>query len=191
MKDNNFKEDTLEGTRWENLTFGEYHYFFSDEEKRELKEYLESINAPLGSEINYEADPEENYKTWRDIVTMSEEELKDYWNCVKARYTIVPIPGIERNPLEGTPWENLTIYDYVMKMSDVDRKELFNYLDRIQAPFSIDKGDGIERWSWRDITTTALEVVYERFNIPGAYVYNKELGLYESVNYYDSDEIPL
>lgn len=191
MSEYNYKGDPLEGTKWEYLTIGEYYCFLSDEEKQEFREYLESINAPLGVEINYKSDSEENYKTWRDIVSMSEEELKDYWNSVKARYTIVPIQEIGRNPLEGTPWENLTIYDYIMKMSDVDRKELFNYLDRIQAPFSIDKGDGIERWSWRDITTTALEVVYERFNIPGAYVYNKELGLYESVNYYDSDEIPL
>ncbi len=189
MNDNYFKGDPLEGTKWKNLTIGEYYCFMSDEERKIFKEYLESINAPLGSEINYEADPEENYKTWRDIVTMSEEELKDYWNCVKARYTIVPIPGIERNPLEGTPWENLTIYDYVMKMSDVERKELFNYLERIQAPFSPKKDDGIDRWSWRDITTTPLEIVCDRLNDPG-YVYNKDLGLYEYVNYYNSEEIP-
>ena len=187
MKDNNFKGDPLEDTKWKNLTIGEYCCFMSDEERKIFKKYLESINVPFGSEIYAEA--EGNNKTWRDIVSMSEEELKDYWNCIKAKYTIVPIPEIGRNPLEGTPWENLTIYDYIIKMSDVERKELFNYLERIGAPFSIDKGDGIERWSWRDITTTELEILVDTFNAP-SFKYNKALGLYESINYYDSDEVP-
>ena len=184
MNDNYYKGDPLEGTRWENLSFDEY-YNMTDDERKELREHLESINAPFGSDIIDEANPEDNYKTWRDIVTMSEEELKDYWNCVKARYTF----EIGRNPLEGTPWENLTIFDYVMEMSEVERKELFCYLERIQAPYGSNKDDGIDRWSWRDIVTLPLETVKYRVNNP-SYVYNKELGLYEFVYNFDTEMIP-
>ena len=190
MKENNFKRDLLEGTRWENLTFGEYHYFFSDEEKRELKEYLESINAPFGSDINNEDDPEGNYKTWRDIVSMSEDEQDDYWEYVKARDKKLPTPGIDKNPLEGTRWENLSLYDYVKIMSDKERKELFCYLESVHAPLCPWTDDGVERWSWRDITTTLLEIIEYEFNYPDAYVYNKELGIFESPHRFNPEELP-
>ena len=190
MKDDYFKGDPLVGTRWENLTFGEYYYFFSDEEKQELKEYLENINAPFGSDINDEDYQKGNYKTWRDIVSLSEDEFNYYRGLVKARDKYLPIPGIHRNPLEGTLWENLTIYDYIKCMSYKERKELLSYLERVHAPFCPRTDDGVERWSWRDITTTLLEIIESKFNIPGVYVYNKELGIFESPHSCDSEEFP-
>jgi len=77
MNENIFEGDPLEGTRWENLTFNEY-YLMSDEEKLELKGHLVSINAPFSSDLQDEEAPEGNYKTWMDIVSMSDEELEKY-----------------------------------------------------------------------------------------------------------------
>ena len=72
-----FIGDSLKKTRWENLTFDEY-YLMSDEEKLELKGHLVSINAPFSSDLQDEEAPEGNYKTWMDIVSMSDEELEKY-----------------------------------------------------------------------------------------------------------------
>ena len=71
----------LEGTRWENLTFYEYYEELSSEEREKFKEYLESINAPFTCQIENENEcyPKECVKTWRDIVSMSTEELKEYY----------------------------------------------------------------------------------------------------------------
>lgn len=82
MNDNYYKGDPLTGTRWEDLSFDEY-YNMTDDDRKELREYLESINAPFGSDIDDEADPEGNYKTWRDIVSMSDEELEDYGSSLR------------------------------------------------------------------------------------------------------------
>ncbi len=189
MKENIFKKDPLEGTKWANLTLGEYHYLLLNNEQQELKQYLESINAPFGSDINDEDYQKGNYKTWRDIVSLSEDEFNYYRGLVKARDKYLPIPGIHRNPLEGTLWENLTIYDYIKCMSYKERKELLSYLERVHAPFCPRTDDGVERWSWRDITTEQLEIVECKLHIPGVHVYNKELGIYE-IHRFNPEELP-
>lgn len=59
-----FIEVPLVSTRWENLTFNEY-YIMSDEERQEIKEYLDSINAPSG----YELMMEEGRRSYQEYAT--------------------------------------------------------------------------------------------------------------------------
>lgn len=92
-----FIETPLEGTRWENLTFNNY-YNMPDVERQELREYLESINAPYGGELMREEEdelPGVLFLSWRDIVLMSDDELdfyKYYWD---VRNSAVPMPEVE------------------------------------------------------------------------------------------------
>lgn len=71
--------DPLKGTKWEDLTLPKYCNEMSDDEREELKEHLENINAPFAYEVDDDINEEGDYKTWRDIVSMSDEELDKYW----------------------------------------------------------------------------------------------------------------
>lgn len=197
-----FQGDPLKGTKWENLTFDEYHDEMSDDERKELKEHLESIKAPFTWGVFTREDfyPRGYNRTWRDIVLMSKEQLDDYhfyiWKRDALHREITSQANLDEsvedmilgdlyafgNPLEGTKWENLTEQQFTTRLSDEERDEIEEYLVSINAP-SMTNYEGWEHldwWTWRDIASTALEVVWEKFNIPGAYEYIKELGLYKS-----------
>ena len=108
-----FIGDSLKKTRWENLTFDEY-YTMSGEKRQELKEYLESINAPSGYELLMEEEDElleeEDelsgvcFISWRDIVLMSDEDLdfyKAYWD---ARVSNPPMPEVVSYNYDDIPF---------------------------------------------------------------------------------------
>lgn len=196
-----FQGDPLKGTKWENLTFDEYYDEMSDDERKELKEHLESINAPFTWGVFTREDlyPRGYNRTWRDIVLMTKEQLDDYhfyiWKGDELHREAFSQRNLDEsvedvilgdlyafgNPLEGTRWEDMTIDSFV-HMSDDERDKIDEYLESINAP-SVTNYEGWEHlhwWTWRDIASTALEVVWEKFNIPGAYEYIKELGLYKS-----------
>ena len=201
MIDGKFQGDPLKGTKWENLTFYEYYEELSDEERQELKEHLESINAPFTWNVEYREEfyPREFSRTWRDIALMSKEQLKGYY------YYNLRLDQIHReahsqfsgdesledvilddlhafgNPLEGTKWEGMTVESFLDK-SEEERNEIEEYLVSINAPSVIShKGwQQLDWWTWRDIASTCDDVVWEKFNIPGAYEYIKGLGLYKS-----------
>ena len=202
MINGRFQGDPLKGTKWENLTFYEYYEEMSDEERQELKEHLENINAPFTWDVDYREEfyPREFSRTWRDITLMSKEQLKGYY------YYNLRLDQIHReahsqfsgdeslediilddlyafgNPLEGTRWEDLTIHQYCTRMSDDERLKFEEYLESINAPSLNNYEDckHLDWWTWRDIASTALEVVWEKFNIPGRYENIKEVGLFKS-----------
>lgn len=105
-----FIEVPLVSTRWENLTFNNY-YNMPDVERQELREYLESINAPCGSNIVDEDSPVvASYITWRDIVSMSNDELEDYKRYLDARDMAPPMHEVECDNTEDserTNYDNL------------------------------------------------------------------------------------
>ena len=98
-----FIEIPLEGTRWENLTFDDY-YNMPDEERQVLRKYLESINAPLGSNFVDEYYPEASFITWRDIVSMSDDELEDYNRYLEVRAMAPPMPEVECDNYDDCPF---------------------------------------------------------------------------------------
>ena len=109
MLETYFIEIPLESTRWENLTFGEY-YNMPDVERQELREYLESINAPSGYELLDELLEEEDdlsgvcFISWRDIVLMSDEDLdfyKAYWD---AKVSNPPMPEVVSYNYDDIPF---------------------------------------------------------------------------------------
>jgi len=96
----------LVGTKWENLTFKKYYEEMSDEERQELRKYLESINSPYGDDILEEDDPGGafSYKAWRDIVSMSDDEL-EYWNQYwEERDSGPAMPEIECDNYDDLPF---------------------------------------------------------------------------------------
>lgn len=199
MINGRFQGDPLKGTKWENLTFYEYYEEMSDEERQELKEHLENINAPFTWDVDYREEfyPREFSRTWRDITLMSKEQLKGYY------YYNLRLDQIHReahsqfsgdeslediilddlyafgNPLEGTRWEGMTVESFLAK-SEEERLKFEEYLESIDAPSVNNYEDckHLDWWTWRDIASTALEVVWEKFNIPGTYENNKEVGLF-------------
>ena len=202
MINGRFQGDPLKGTKWENLTFYEYYEEMSDEERQELKEHLENINAPFTWDVDYREEfyPREFSRTWRDITLMSKEQLKGYY------YYNLRLDQIHReahsqfsedesledeifrglhsfgNPLEGTRWEDLTIHQYCTRMSDDERLKFEEYLESINAPSLNNYEDckHLDWWTWRDIASTALEVVWKKFKISGTYEYIKGVGLFTS-----------
>lgn len=197
-----FQGDPLKGTKWENLTFDEYHDEMSDDERKELKEHLESIKAPFTWGVFTREDfyPRGYNRTWRDIVLMSKEQLDDYhfyiWKSDALHREAFSQCDIDEsledeifrglhsfgNPLEGTRWEDLTIHQYCTRMSDDERLKFKEYLESINAPTVNNYEDckHLDWWTWRDIASTALEVVWKKFKISGTYEYIKGVGLFTS-----------
>ena len=99
----------LVGTKWEDLTFDEY-YIMSDEERQEIKEYLESINAPSGYELMMEEGeeilPGVCYLSWKNIVSMSDDSLEFYKAYRDVRY-----PPIHEGERDNTKDSEKSNYD--------------------------------------------------------------------------------
>jgi len=99
----------LVGTKWEDLTFDEY-YIMSDEERQEIKEYLDSINAPSGYELMMEEGeeilPGVCYLSWKNIVSMSDDELEDYKRYLEARDMAPPMHEVECDNTEDSEKSN-------------------------------------------------------------------------------------
>ena len=131
MKKEYFMGDPLKGTRWENLTLYEYYEEMSDDERKELKEYLESINAPFTCQIEDEEEcyPKECDKTWRDIVSMSNKELKEYY-CY-----ILHMEELHRMNMVLDELVDFEIHDITEEEWIELKKDENNYVDGLFLPF--------------------------------------------------------
>ena len=98
-----YNGDPLEGTRWEKLSFDDY-YNMANEERQELRCYLECINAPYWYNLVNESNPEGHYNTWRDIVSMTNNELEEYKQYVETRAKATLMPRFECNNYDDCPF---------------------------------------------------------------------------------------
>ena len=96
----------LVGTKWENLTLKKYYEEMSDDERKDLRKYLESINSPYGDDILEEDDSGGafSYKAWRDIVSMSDDELEDYNRYLELRAMSPSMPEVKCDNYDDLPF---------------------------------------------------------------------------------------